>query len=187
MNLSTLKPVALAVALGCASGVALADGSSDFYYLGTKVATFTWSSAPTDATFSLTLLSAPDPDAFVFSLEFQGPNGTFTDTDAVEDSTGTYGLHTDASLQFTWEVLFENSGGPSNPARLAIGDTATWTITPGPADSFSGDPKLIHINAFLNGESIKLVPGIPEPSTYAMMFAGLGVVGFMARRRQRQA
>jgi hypothetical protein len=29
-----------------------------------------------------------------------------------------------------------------------------------------------------------LVPGIPEPETYALMLAGLGAVGFMARRRR---
>jgi len=29
-----------------------------------------------------------------------------------------------------------------------------------------------------------LVPGIPEPETYALMLAGLGVIGFMARRRR---
>jgi len=28
------------------------------------------------------------------------------------------------------------------------------------------------------------VPGIPEPQTYALMLAGLGVVGFLGRRRQ---
>jgi hypothetical protein len=30
----------------------------------------------------------------------------------------------------------------------------------------------------------ELVPGIPEPETYALMLAGLGAVGFMARRRR---
>ena len=30
----------------------------------------------------------------------------------------------------------------------------------------------------------KTVNGIPEPETYALMLAGLGVVGFMARRRK---
>jgi hypothetical protein len=28
------------------------------------------------------------------------------------------------------------------------------------------------------------VPGIPEPETYALMLAGLGIVGYMARRRR---
>lgn len=30
-----------------------------------------------------------------------------------------------------------------------------------------------------------LVRGVPEPGTYALMFAGLGLVGLVARRRQR--
>jgi len=40
----------------------------------------------------------------------------------------------------------------------------------------------------LGGKSqlIVLTP-VPEPSTYAMMIAGIGLLGFMARRRQRQA
>ena len=37
----------------------------------------------------------------------------------------------------------------------------------------------------VNGEGWP-VPGIPEPETYALMLAGLGVVGFAARRRARK-
>jgi hypothetical protein len=32
---------------------------------------------------------------------------------------------------------------------------------------------------------VKAVQAIPEPETYALMLAGLGVVGFMARRRRQ--
>jgi hypothetical protein len=31
-----------------------------------------------------------------------------------------------------------------------------------------------------------IVPGIPEPETYAMLLAGLGLLGLMARRRTRR-
>lgn len=37
----------------------------------------------------------------------------------------------------------------------------------------------IHLNQALN------VAAVPEPSTYALMLGGMGLVGFMARRRQR--
>jgi hypothetical protein len=35
------------------------------------------------------------------------------------------------------------------------------------------------------GFSGSLVVSVPEPETYALMLAGLGAIGFMARRRQR--
>jgi PEP-CTERM motif len=51
-------------------------------------------------------------------------------------------------------------------AFLAANPGATLTITPGV------------------GNEISSVSAVPEPSTYALMLAGLGVIGFIARRRR---
>jgi hypothetical protein len=38
----------------------------------------------------------------------------------------------------------------------------------------------------VTGGITDVTPAVPEPETYAMMLAGLSMVGFLARRRQRQ-
>ena len=45
----------------------------------------------------------------------------------------------------------------------------------------------IHTTSFPGGEIRGLLTPIPEPETYAMLLAGLGLLGFVARRRQRNA
>jgi len=36
-----------------------------------------------------------------------------------------------------------------------------------------------------DAEGMHMVTTIPEPETYAMLFAGLGLMGFVARRRRK--
>lgn len=48
------------------------------------------------------------------------------------------------------------------------------------ADSFSGGPE-----TFLVYNLGTVTPPIPEPGTYALMIAGLGVMGFVAKRRRK--
>jgi len=184
-----VKP-AVAAMLVCAAGAASAATMS-FFDGATEVATLTWSGG-TD--FSLTFLTAPDASAFVKSIEFVGPSGTFSDTDSTTSSSGTFCAAgcMDAGTAYNWDVEFTTA---NNAGRLTIGETATWSISPTSADAF-GAPGLVHINAYLNGDSIKLdgcstgsegcgpVPSIPEPQTYALMLAGLGVLGFLGKRRR---
>ena len=74
----------------------------------------------------------------------------------------------DPHVGSTPTVQLLNTLGLKNPACL---------VSPHPCEGGeSSEQAVLHLTA---------VSGIPEPETYALMLAGLGVVGFMARRARR--
>jgi PEP-CTERM motif len=85
--------------------------------------------------------------------------------------------------------FFANFGGTQMLA-LTSGQAGTWnyssTETASSANSllsFSGQNSAYY--NFLRNVSVQGVQGVvPEPSTYAMLLAGLGLIGFIAYRRK---
>ena len=65
---------------------------------------------------------------------------------------------------------------------LATGDTSFSIFTQNPTN----DDNIFFASLYITAEITDVTPGIPEPETYALLLAGLGVVGAVARRRKQQ-
>lgn len=149
------------------------------------------------ATFAATGTTAPSADG--------GLNGTFTsftisffvDRDSNTTTTGTTlgGPMGDDVLVATGSLLF---GGFHVDPGFAEGDFAVRVAATPVGGFFSNIPFLditgvnteitgVGPGAFTGGSIIGSgnVQAIPEPETYALMLAGLGALGFVARRRRR--
>lgn len=86
---------------------------------------------------------------------------------------------------------FCGTSTPCNPSiassRLAQGEEVEWTTIFATSQNppFGTPAFALKVQGY--GNSAEYIPSapVPEPETYAMMLAGLGLMGFVARRRQR--
>lgn len=71
-------------------------------------------------------------------------------------------------------------------ARNAVGATAQMVyLTPSNEVSDAASQfEVLLSTAKFNGTTVAITTAVPEPSSYAMLFAGLAAVGFVARRRK---
>ena len=84
-----------------------------------------------------------------------------------------------------WDFGYDLAEGRKD--RLTGLETVSWTSTFEKAVTFSGSKFALHVQGLSDreGSSAWYIPSpIPEPESYAMMLAGLGLLAFVARRRK---
>jgi len=84
----------------------------------------------------------------------------------------------DMHLNYTLTSAFLGIDDPANPGTTIVSDIPADTNLQGQLPIF-GAPEL---NQFSPG--ISFTGAVPEPETYAMLLVGLGVLGFLSRRRK---
>ena len=90
-----------------------------------------------------------------------------------------------------WEIVYEHDasysfltgtllGSASDPANQAAFNTVNGFLT-----NLGSYAAGYHIDVLTNGaQQDFLVASVPEPETWAMLVGGLGMIGFLRRRRK---
>ena len=212
-NRTALKPILLAAAI-CASNFVAASAHADYHFdfsqsgsLGSH-ANVSFANAVyediVDANFNVTgqhwVVDAGAPAVTLEAMSSYGYNGT-----AAPGVTGLQALWQPVLMQFdapqliasfqlqqddsaygfpgTVSMTFLDANGQQVGNSVDYVQNAVSTITSGPlADSVSA--VLLTSGKFYTG--IDVLTAVPEPETYAMMLAGLALVGLSARRARRR-
>jgi hypothetical protein len=191
-----VRTIALAVALAGASAMANAEsfdciaGSAGDCSLAESTLSWTWNGLDfTIANSGIGYVSEVYFDLSAgMAASFLGGVGTVS----FQAGSAPPSLPSGNTVGFVSDVGFD-SDAPGGPIfGINAGESATFRITGAALDSFEADTLAagVHVRSLVNG-SVSLVTTVttpvPEPSTYGLLLAGLGVVGFVSRRRVKQA
>jgi hypothetical protein len=173
-----------------------AQAGTDTYYFGSLLS---GSVAPATSFATLTR-STSDNQTYLFTLTAGDLNTLFTDGAFIATLAITDGLSGKLMPSTGGPVTAKNGGAPggswdfqfsfdqANGDRLLGGESVSWTASFAAPVALTG--MALHVQGLTNaqGGSAWYVPSpVPEPETYAMLLAGLGMAGLMARRHRKVA
>ena len=118
----------------------------------------------------------PDPVNRNLKTTFLGSNIGGVRSVGLTSANGNSGLS---------DIDFGTKFGQGSGNRLSQNDYVSWSISGLSSSIYTNS--YVHVQGAIGGGSAKYTPimsAIPEPETYAMMLAGLGLLGFTARRRK---
>lgn len=118
-----------------------------------------------------------------------GSQYTLTFDYALGQQVGFTGANTDNY----WKVVFGADSTAQSTQKLSIANggfsgwkTATMTFTAASATqllSFMAEGSTPGAPPFLLLDNVSMIAAVPEPATWGMLLGGMGLIGFMARRR----
>ncbi len=151
------------------------------------VATLTISNSGINTVWTLsTNITAPVASgAFLKELDYTATFGAsghaitnFTAGPGSHVTQGTTPSHANSDVKFV---------SASGQNRFSMGEVASWTVTNSTVGNFSNFSVLVNNAASGSVQArfgVAAAAPVPEADTYAMLLAGLGLLGFTARRRQ---
>lgn len=164
-----------------------ADGSSPFNNLR-LLTTYTTKNAPTTANNAMKSVIG---NISIFADKVNGVIGA-SDNVAVGSSSAAYAgqvgfKDNSAGLQgFSNGGTFANNSFASGLNLMRVDALGSGTLKSVYTDYVDNGTS---VKVWVNGTDLHIgaVAAVPEPESYAMLLAGLGMIGFMARRRQNAA
>lgn len=145
----------------------------------------------TPTALTATLADYADADGFMMTIS------TFLGSSSVSFSNFTQDLATGmlsgslaglGSLNYTGELIdaatITSTAGATGTSNIAF---TNFTLAPALSAyllSQGADPAKVPVGSLITNLTVKGVPAVPEPSTYAMLLLGLGGIAVAARRKQ---